>query len=251
MPDYSIDKRGGNLTRIFHKRRRPIMEAVGQSLILLSFVIAVLYGGGWYPDYGQTVSAIIKGSAVGLLAIFVLVSTQSLNHFLLFLALAASVAGDVLLALPIENAFVKGLSAFLVAQIMFIILYLKNRASLEDLSAARTRGAALLWAVAAVALFILYPHLGDLLVPVCVYTAALVGMATAALLSKFPVKLVGLGAILFVISDSVLGARQFLNMPDFTGYIVWSTYYMAELLMTLGVMLSVDRHTNFGGYRFD
>lgn len=217
----------------------------------MSFIVAVLYGGGWFPDYGQTITAIFKGSAVGLLAIFVLISTRSLNHFILFLALAASVAGDVLLALPIENSFVKGLGAFLVAQITFIILYLKNRMPFDEMSSARVTAGSLLWAVAGVAIFFLYPHLGDLMIPVFVYTAALVGMATAALFSKFPVKLVGLGAILFVISDSVLGARQFLTVPEFTGYIVWATYYLAELLMTLGVMLSVERRTNFGGYRFD
>ncbi|MEX0297772.1 MAG: lysoplasmalogenase [Kordiimonas sp.] len=239
------------MTRIFHKRRKPILETVGQSLILMSFIVAVLYGGGWFPDYGQTITAIFKGSAVGLLAIFVLISTRSLNHFILFLALAASVAGDVLLALPIENSFVKGLGAFLVAQITFIILYLKNRMPFDEMSSARVTAGSLLWAVAGVAIFFLYPHLGDLMIPVFVYTAALVGMATAALFSKFPVKLVGLGAILFVISDSVLGARQFLTVPEFTGYIVWATYYLAELLMTLGVMLSVERRTNFGGYRFD
>ncbi len=239
------------MTRIFHKRRKPILETVGQSLILMSFIVAVLYGGGWFPDYGQTITAIFKGSAVGLLAIFVLISTRSLNHFILFLALAASVAGDVLLALPIENSFVKGLGAFLVAQVTFIILYLKNRMPFDEMSSARVTAGSLLWAIAGVAIFFLYPHLGELMIPVFVYTAALVGMATAALFSKFPVKLVGLGAILFVISDSVLGARQFLTVPEFTGYIVWTTYYLAELLMTLGVMLSVERRTNFGGYRFD
>lgn len=246
-----MGERGGNLTRIFHKHRKPVLETIGQSLILLSFIVAVLYGGGWYPDYGQTITAIIKGSAVGFLAIFVLISTQSLNHFLLLLALIASVAGDVLLALPIENSFIKGLGAFLVAQLVFIILYLINRMPFADMSSFRIKIAGLLWAAAGISIFFLYPHLGELMVPVFVYTAALVGMATAALFSKFPVKLVGMGAILFVVSDSVLGARQFLTMPEFTGYIVWGTYYAAELLMTLGVMLSVERHTHFGGYRFD
>jgi len=239
------------LTRIFHKHRQPLLETVGQSLILLSLVVAILYGGGWYPDYGPIISAIIKGSAVGLLALFVLISTQTLNHFILFLALSASVAGDTLLALPIENSFIKGLTAFLAAQVLFIFLYVKNRLPLEDLSGVRVRAASLLWAFAAASLYFLYPHLEELTVPVFVYTAALISMATAALLSKFPVKLVGFGALLFVVSDSILGARQFMTVPDFTRYIVWGTYYLAELLMMLGVMLTVERRRNFGGYRFD
>jgi len=87
--------------------------------------------------------------------------------------------------------------------------------------------------------------------PVITYSVVLAAMATTALFSKFPVKLVGFGALLFVVSDAVLGARMFSAMPDFTSYIVWATYYLAQLLMVLGIMLTDERPTNYGGYRFD
>jgi len=240
------------MTHIFKKRRKPILEAIGQSLLLLSFIVAILYGGDWYPpDLIPLMPAIIKGCAVGLLALFVIISLQSFNHFILFLALVASVIGDVLLALPHEQAFIRGLAAFLVAHLLFIALYLKNILPLEDISALRLRIAALLWAVAVSSAYFLYPHLGDMMPAVFTYTAVLTVMATAAILSKFPVKLVAFGAILFVVSDALLGAQQFLSVPEFTGYFVWATYYLAQLLMTLGVILTDDRPTHFGGYRFD
>lgn len=238
------------MSALFRRRKKPVQEAIGQILLLASFVMAVIYGGGWYPSEWLW-PAIVKGSAVGLLAVFVLISMQSINHFMLLLALIASVGGDVLLAIPHENSFTRGLTSFLIAHVIFIGLYLKNRMLAEDLTALRVRIAALLWAVAAIAAYFLYPHLGDMMIPVFVYSAVLTAMASTALISKYPIKLVGLGALLFVVSDAVLGARQFMDVPAFLDYVVWSTYYLAQLLMTLGVMLTDERRTNYGGYRFD
>jgi len=238
------------VSALFNKRKRPIQDAIGQFLLLASFIAAVVYGAGWYPTDGLW-PVLVKGSAVSLLAVFVLISMRSLNHLLLFLALCASVGGDVLLAISHEDSFMRGLTSFLLAHVIFIVLYLKNRMLPADITALRVRVTAILWAIVAVAGYFLYPHLGEMMMPVFTYSAVLTAMATTALFSKYPVKLVGLGALLFVISDAVLGARQFLIMPEFTGYIVWATYYFAQILMTLGVMLTDERPTNYGGYRFD
>ena len=238
------------MSSLFNNRRRPLQEAIGQLLILASFIVAFVYGCGWYPaDWLWPV--IVKGSAVGLLAVFVLMNLQSINHLLLFLALAASVGGDVLLEVPHESSFTRGLTSFLVAHIMFILLYAKNRMLAEDITALRVRIAALMWALAAVSAYFLYPYLGEMAMPVITYSVVLAAMATTALFSKFPVKLVGVGALLFVLSDAVLGARQFGTVPEYTSYIVWAAYYLAQLLMTLGVILTDERRTNYGGYRFD
>lgn len=238
------------MTALFNRRKKPIQEAIGQLLLMASVVVAIVYGGGWYPA-DWLWPAIIKGSAVGLLAVFVLFSTQSINHLLLFLALAASVGGDVLLAIPHESSFTRGLLSFLAAHVIFIVLYLKNKMPTEDITALRVRIAALMWAAAGVAGYFLYPYLGEMMMPVLTYSVVLAAMATTALFSKFPVKLVGIGALLFVVSDTALGAQQFLTVPAFVSYIIWSTYYLAQLLMTLGVMLVDERPTNYGGYRFD
>jgi len=238
------------VSTIFNTRRRPVLEALGQGLLLMSFIVAVLYGGGWYPASGIW-PIVFKGSAVGLLAIFVLVNMQSLNHTLLFLALCASVAGDVLLEIPHEHSFTRGLTAFLCAHVIFILLYLKNRLRAEDVTSLRVKLAAFLWALVAISGFLLFPDLGEMMTPVLSYSAVLAAMATTALFSKFPVKLVAFGALLFVVSDGILGVQTFASAPDFTHYVIWATYYLAVLLMTLGVMLNDDRRTNYGVYRFD
>jgi uncharacterized membrane protein YhhN len=247
---YSGAKTGGLVSSLFNRRKKPIQEAVGQFVLLASFVVAVIYGGNWYPSDGIW-PVLVKGSAVGLLAVFVLLSMQNFNHLLLFLALSASVAGDVLLAIPGENSFTRGLMAFLGAHVIFIMLYLKNRMLSEDITSLRVRLAALMWALAALAGYFLYPYLGNMMMPVFTYSIILAAMATTAIFSKFPIKLVGVGALLFVVSDTILGAQQFMTVPDYAGYIIWATYYLAQLLMMLGIMLTDERPTNYGGYRFD
>lgn len=238
------------MSTLFSKRRNPIYEGLAQLILLASFIAAVAYGGGWYPAEGLW-PVLVKGSAVTFLALFVLMNMRSINHLILFLALGASVAGDVLLAVEHADSFIRGLSAFLAAHVLFIVLYLKNRLVAADITRVRVRLAALLWFLAAIAAYVLYPNLGDMMTPVFSYSAILAAMATTALFSKYSIRLVGVGALLFVVSDTVLGARQFMIMPDFTGYIVWGTYYLAQLLMTLGIMAADERPTNYGGYRFD
>lgn len=219
-------------------------------MLFLSFVSAVLYAGSWYPE-GLFWQVLTKASAVGFLVLFVLVTAQTANHMFLFLALLASVAGDVLLVLPADNSFIRGLSAFFTAHVIYILLFLKNRQLLEDTTNIRIRISALYWAFGAAAGVWLYPTLGDMLIPVFSYIIILSLMATTALLSRFPIKLLGLGATLFLISDGILGANTFLNMDIGGEYAVWGTYYFGQLFITLSVMLYDERPTNFGGYRFD
>ena len=238
------------MTRIFSQRKRPIAEAMGQIFVILSFIGAVAYGAGLYPE-GILWQALVKMSAVGFLVLFVAINISSFSHFLLFLALVASVAGDVLLVMPHEQSFLHGLMAFGVAHLTFIILYLANRERFGRISSNRVRFTVLLWAFAFVAGFWMYDALGDMRYYVLGYTALLVLMASAAILSRFPPRLVGLGAVLFVFSDAALGARQFMNVPDYVGYFVWVSYYLSQFMVTLGVMLTEDRPAYSGGYRFD
>lgn len=243
------------MASIFVKRRNPIIETAGQLLLLVSLVAAFMYGGRCYPEnLLPYMTVLVKGTAVGSLALFVLLNTRSFNHFLLVLALVASTTGDVFLAFK-GAYFLHGLGAFLVGHFFYCVLFFKNRAPMEDVTNLRVRLSAFLWALAAIGCYFLYPHLHDMMVPVFVYTAVLTLMATTALLSSYPVKLTAFGAILFLISDTILGFRHFMTVPyiidQYGGYAVWITYYLAQLLITLGVMLKDERPTHFGGYRFD
>ena len=81
---------------------------------------------------------------------------------------------------------------------------------------------------------------GDVLI--AVYSLALGGMAMAAWLSLFPQWRVGLGALLFIVSDwlifSRMGPIDLAPLPDL---LIWPLYYIGQLLIATGVVQTLRR----------
>jgi len=118
-------------------------------------------------------------------------------------ALAASLAGDVLLLPP--GRFVGGLVAFLLAH----LAYLGAFAQLPGMVPWLVVGLAMavLLAVTVGRVLVTAAHRTGLGVPVAVYLAAIMAMAVAATRTGLPAAI--LGAWLFVASDSMLGWGRF------------------------------------------
>lgn len=145
-----------------------------------------------------------------------------------------SLAGDVFLMLP-RDRFVAGLASFLVAHLFYIAAFAPRPPALAApavLLALLVYGALLMRA--------LWPRLGGLRAPVAVYAAALLAMAWQAAerwaaLGGTPALLAGVGAGLFVVSDSVLAWQRFVRAPRHGQAIVLSTYFAAQWLIALSV----------------
>jgi uncharacterized membrane protein YhhN len=91
--------------------------------------------------------------------------------------------------------------------------------------------------VASAALTIwLWPGLGGLAVPVLVYIAALTTMAATAIGSEARYPPVAWGALLFVVSDSLIGISRFREPVPMGDCLVWGTYYVAQCCLTLGFL---------------
>ena len=71
---------------------------------------------------------------------------------------------------------------------------------------------------------------------IALYSLFLALLAPPALLSRFQRRLVGLGALMFVLSDLLIFARLG-TLPDTlaTGLAVWGLYYFGQLLICVGV----------------
>lgn len=191
----------------------------------------------WQPFPG---SALLKGCAAGALAVLALTARGSRRGAtLLALALAFSTAGDVLLDLD-SRLFAFGLGAFLLAHLTYITLFLRNR----------TAGTAPEpWRLMAVLLIVLYsvtlsmwivPSAGALAVPVVFYVCALTAMVSTATLARFRQPWVAAGAILFLISDSLLAIHKFKTPVPLHDYLVWTTYYLGQCGIALGYLGSGD-----------
>ena len=167
------------------------------------------------------------------------------NPVLLF-AFILSWAGDILLMFAWKSDvwFFGGVGAFFIAQAFFILAFLKPMGATGGMIRKRP------WFVVPfvfylVAIFILvYPGLVGVMIPVVgIYAISLVLMAMAAFNRLGRVKiasftLVFLGAVSFVVSDSLLAFNKFLDPLPRGGFIVMAFYITAQLLIVEGMVRS-------------
>jgi uncharacterized membrane protein YhhN len=148
--------------------------------------------------------------------------------------LVCSLAGDIALMFP-ERGFRPGLVAFLVAQVLYSLAFKP--------APGRTASVGLLLPFMIYGLLMfrtLAPGLGPLKLPVFVYIAAITVMAWLAA-GRF-IELGGLkpllafaGAVLFLVSDSVLAYDRFGKRIGPAQAIILETYFPAQILIALSV----------------
>jgi uncharacterized membrane protein YhhN len=187
----------------------------------------------WQPYAG---SALVKGCAVGALAVLALRSRGGRRGAgLLALALGFCTMGDVLLDLD-PRMFAFGLGAFLLAHLTYISLFVRNRTAGIRLRPAQL-AAVLLVLVYSVTLSVwIVPSVGELAAPVVLYICALTAMVSTAILARFRRPWVVVGAILFLISDSLLAIHKFKEPVPLRDYLVWTTYYLGQCGIALGYL---------------
>lgn len=168
---------------------------------------------------------------------------QSLSTMLLA-ALVFSWGGDVLLMGTGEWYFMLGLGSFLLAHVFYIFTFRQFRNedetnALQGLQRVRFAFPIVLFGTGLVV--ILYPNLGGLTVPVLLYAGVLTLMVLNALFrfgrtSAPSFAYVFGGAILFMISDSVLAINKFLEPVDGAGLWIMFTYIAAQFFIVKGLL---------------
>ena len=157
---------------------------------------------------------------------------------LMLIALVFSLLGDVLLMFVHKstNFFMGGLIAFLTAHIMYIFVFLKNRN--REINTILFTSILLIYGAAI--FYFLHDGLGNLFFPVLVYMTIILLMANTAFLRKGSVpitsyNLVLIGAILFMISDSLLAINKF-HQPIYLAHdSIILTYALAQLFIVFGI----------------
>ncbi|MBL7710080.1 MAG: lysoplasmalogenase, partial [Chitinophagaceae bacterium] len=156
-------------------------------------------------------------------------------------ALVFSWLGDVLLMFQQEQPifFLLGLSAFLIAHIFYIIFF--HQVRINEQVKSRWWLVAIVVVYYAVLVAVLYPKLGDMKVPVPVYGIVISFMLLLALHMLYiknskAGQLMMAGAVLFILSDSVLAINKFYQPFEAAGLVIMLTYGMAQLLITKGAI---------------
>lgn len=160
---------------------------------------------------------------------------------LLTVALLFACLGDALLGLDPGRLFTAGLGAFLVMQVLYLVIFVRRgppgRPVFGRMLAMAATGAAMV-----IYLAILWPRLGGLAVPVAIYVAAILAMALAAWTQ--PGLAIPVGATLFVISDALIAGGRFLSLGPWTAQAIWATYALAQILIVLGLTQGNNRVDN-------
>ena len=200
-----------------------------------TLIIASLAAGLFYPlledRVGLFSGIVAKGLGVGLLA---LAAALIPRQRVLAAIMAAGALGDILLELP--DGLVPGGASFALGHVIATIFYARNRRQPALPSATIASVALILYGLAMPALVL---PTGAPLGALTLYAVLLCGMAAGTLISRFPLRLTAIGALLFVLSDTFLvmglGGR-FVVSPALQGLIVWYAYYIGQFGIFAGVI---------------
>lgn len=171
-----------------------------------------------------------KGAAVALLALYAGVQARDIDGWLLTAGLTLGALGDMVL----ELSMLAGGGLFALGHMLMIGLFLRNRRKRRT-GSQTLAGVALSLGPPLIAAFITSP---DPRWPAATVYAAVIGaMAAAAWTSRFPRYRVGLGAVMFVISDLMIFAREAAPAADgLAWWTVWPLYYAGQFLIATGVV---------------
>jgi uncharacterized membrane protein YhhN len=186
---------------------------------------------------------ILKALIIPVLMVFFIVNINPLSdrlHRFMFAGLFFSLSGDVILELSNKNPvlFIPGLLCFLAAHIMYFTVFVSTKGKSSILTNR-------VWFLIPVVIFgialvaYLYQDLGAMKLPVILYALVILTMLSGAINRKDKVNKVSYlmvlsGAILFVISDSVIAVSKFSYKFEFSGIVIMSTYILAQYLIISG-----------------
>ena len=207
---------------------RPYLLASLAAAVSYFFVMDDPIGGIWLMAW--------KGAGVGFLALYAAHRGKGIDGTLIALVMAFGALGDVAL----EISFLVGGGLFAIGHLIAIALYLRNRRG-GPTSSQQLAGLALLVATPVIAGMMTYP------LPnwqVATGYSFLVGaMAAGAWTSRFSRYRVGAGAVMFVVSDLLIFAREAGHITAEVGsWLIWPLYYGGQFLIATGVVQTIRKH---------
>lgn len=208
--------------------RRALIEK--RPWLLASLLAATVYyvvRGDTLPDLYEWA---LKGAGVAFLAVYAFKHGKTGDSRAIAAVMAFGALGDILIEYRLEA----GAASFLAGHVVAIALYLRRRR--EQLALSQTALAlVMLCAIPVIAYFL--PADRSAAWPVFGYSLALAGMTASAWTSRFNRYRVGIGGVLFAVSDLLIFARMGplagSMVPD---VLIWPLYYFGQFLICVGVV---------------
>ncbi len=187
----------------------------------------------WYP-VAKPIPMIINIVLVAA----ALASTGKVPYleFMILAGLVAGVTGDILLSLD-KKYFIFGLAAFLLGHLFYLAGLLSGVSGFTLSGTLVPLGLALIYGI----ILVRFMKNAGLQLPVLLYLLVIALMLIIAIhydLSRWGyLHLFSAGAILFVVSDALLAWDRFIREFRPASLLVLGTYYSAQFLVTLAIIL--------------
>ena len=179
--------------------------------------------------YNTFLANYTKPFLIPTLGILYVVSAKKIDFWVIG-ALAFSCLGDILL-LDKAQYFVFGLGSFLVAHLLYIKLTASEiqKVSWKEMLLVSIPFVLFLFGL----LQLLYPNLNEMKIPVIVYGIVISSFGASALLLYRQEKSTEngwllLGALLFILSDSLIAINSFYSANEMYSFLIMTTYIVAQ-----------------------
>jgi len=204
--------------------------------ISLIYLLALLFGYEYLDLY-------LKPTLIPLLAFAVYAYKRFPSRNSLLTALAFSWVGDIVLLFAdiAEIYFIVALASFLISHLIYCTLFNKQKTvEIRNNIVFRIGCLIILLYVVGMISFLL-PTLGTLKVPVIIYAFVISTMLLFAFngflsWSKPGNKYVFYGAVIFVVSDSILAINKFYTPIQKGSFFIMVTYLVAQYLIVDGIL---------------
>ena len=217
------------------------MKRIALTLFFLSAVGVIVsqFTGSLYLHW------ITKPMIMITLGVYYVAASGHRSASVLF-AIFFSLAGDVFLMFDrsFSEAFILGLTAFLLAHIFFILAYRQHRDESEENALKGIQKIRFSFPIILAGtglIVVLYPSLGSLKIPVVIYALVLILMVVNAVLrygrtSINSFWLVFIGSASFMLSDALLAINKFFKPLPAAGLLVMSFYMLAQCCIIVGIV---------------
>jgi len=210
--------------------------------LLFALFSGLVFIYGLYID-STVLRLLTKGLPVIALIFWLRSAPQGVYRRWISIGLLFSLGGDILLDIPeaqLANQFVFGLGSFLIGHLAYVVAYTSDtrRAAPMALLIALACGGSMFWVLNS------KPEgLGPLLIPVALYALTITAMLWRALarlgvdgIPRNSALLATAGAVLFVVSDSMIGINRFVQPFDEARYAIIITYWLGQFGIAASAM---------------
>lgn len=211
-------------------------------IFILIILLNLISQSGFFPELKFFVKPLICLSLA--IYLFKNVNMQSGFNRLVLAGLILSLFGDCFLLFAGSDVyfFLYGLISFLFAHIVYSLAFIRDFKNNPD--ASKYYGHLMLFCMGIFSMSyytFIRDYLNDFRIPVMAYMFVISVMAILAgyryrRVNLLSFRMIYLGAIFFVISDSALAFNKFVQPFSSAGFIIMSTYMIAQYLITIGAI---------------